>query len=89
MTTYVRPVINAKTLRAAVLVGVPTVIAVLQVVEFYEGKPMLSDPSFWIKVIQVSAAILFGKEVLVGKTQVSEDELPLEMVLERKSQAGS
>lgn len=86
MTEVTRPAIDPKVLRAAVVVAVPTIIGVLEVLELYHGKVDISDPAFWIKMIQVVAAGLFGKEVLKRRGDYTADELPREWV-ERQSQS--
>lgn len=73
-----KPSIDPKALRAAVLVAVPILIGVLEVLQAAQGKVSLTDPALWIKLIQIVAAGLFGKEVLVGSDQVRVSQLPVE-----------
>lgn len=79
-----KPAIDPKALRAAVLVAVPILIGVLEVFQAAQGKVSFTDPALWIKLIQIVAAGLFGKEVLKGQTHYSVDELPMEL-FERKT----
>lgn len=73
-----KPSLDPKVLRAAVIVAVPIIVGVLQVLELYRGKVTLTDPSFWIKIVQIVGAGLFGKEALTGSNDVRIDQLPLE-----------
>lgn len=73
-----RPSIDPKALRAAVLVAVPILIGVLEVLQASQGKVSFTDPALWIKLIQIVAAGIFGKEVLVGSDQVRVSQLPVE-----------
>lgn len=73
-----KPAIDPKALRAAVLVAVPILIGVLEVLQAAQGKVSLTDPALWIKLIQIVAAGIFGKEVLVGSDQIRVGQLPIE-----------
>lgn len=73
-----KPVIDPKTLRTAVVIAVPMIIGILEVLQAYQGKVTLSDPGFWIKMVQIVGAGLFGKEALTGSNDVRLDQLPLE-----------
>ena len=84
MAEFTKPAIDPRALKAAVLVAVPILIGVLEVLQASQGKVSLTDPALWIKLIQIVAAGVFGKEVLKGSTHFSADELPVEFV-ERKT----
>lgn len=73
-----KPAIDPKALRAAVLIAVPILIGVLEVFQAYQGKVSFSDPALWIKLIQIVAAGLFGKEVLMRRGDIPIEQLPLE-----------
>jgi hypothetical protein len=82
--TIAKPVLDPKVLRAAVAVAIPILIGMLEVLELYHGKVTLTDPAFWVKMIQVVGAGLFGKEVLKRQGDYSADELPRDWI-ERQS----